>query len=103
MATIYTLLKKKSLTWLPEPALLFLKKIHYARLLESFSLEDQPDLKIARLLVQSGDYTIDLGANIGLYTKHFSELAGPNGKVFSVEPVPSTYEILCSNVRQLRL
>jgi FkbM family methyltransferase len=103
MAQLYTLLKRKALTWLPEPALRFLKKIHYARILESFSLEDQPDLKIVHLLVQPGEYAIDIGANIGVYTKNLSELVGPNGKVFSVEPVPSTYEILCSNIRKLRL
>lgn len=103
MPPLYTLLKRKALTWLPEPALRFLKKIHYARTLESFSLEDQPDLKIVQLLVQPGDYAIDIGANIGVYTKNLSELVGGNGKVFSVEPVPSTYEILCSNVRKLRM
>src|SRR5687767_1910242 len=103
MAQLYSLIKTKVLTCLPEPMLRFLKKIHYARMLESFSLEDQPDLKIVHLLVQPGDYTIDVGAHIGIYTKNLSELVGASGRVFSVEPVPTTYDILCSNIRTFHL
>ena len=91
------------LGWLPEPALQFVKKIYYLRRLESFSTEEEPDLKVVQYLVKPGDYVIDIGANIGIYSKFFSELVGPDGRVYSIEPVPSTYEILCSNISRLLL
>lgn len=47
--------------------------------------------------VKSGDWVIDIGANIGHYTKRFSDLAGPSGRVFAFEPVPDTFEILSAN------
>ncbi|MGB7299138.1 MAG: FkbM family methyltransferase [Burkholderiaceae bacterium] len=47
--------------------------------------------------LKPGDWVVDVGANIGHYTKRFSELVGPAGRVFAVEPVPDTFEILASN------
>ncbi|MBN2592787.1 MAG: FkbM family methyltransferase [Sedimentisphaerales bacterium] len=46
---------------------------------------------------------IDIGANVGIYTKIFSKLVGPNGRVYSVEPFPPTFEILCYNIKKLHL
>jgi FkbM family methyltransferase len=54
-------------------------------------------------LVKPGDTVIDIGANIGIYTKILSELVGPDGRVYSIEPFPSTFEILCYNIRKLHL
>jgi FkbM family methyltransferase len=54
-------------------------------------------------LINNGDLVLDIGANIGGYTKYLSELVGTEGRVFSIEPVPITYEILSSNVKKLKL
>jgi FkbM family methyltransferase len=69
----------------------------------SWSLEKEPDLKIVQYLVKPGDYVIDIGANIGVYSKVLSELVGQDGCVYSIEPFPSTFEILCYNFKKLRL
>ncbi len=46
------------------------------------------------------DWTvIDVGANFGWYSMHFAHLVGKNGKIFSFEPVPETYEELNSNIK----
>jgi FkbM family methyltransferase len=54
-------------------------------------------------LVKPGTTAVDLGANIGIYTKVLSDLVGPAGNVISVEPVPQTFEVLSRNIRSLAL
>jgi FkbM family methyltransferase len=103
MQNLYEAAKYLLLNYLPRPALQYLKRAHYARALKNFSLEHEPDMKIVRHLACPGDFVVDIGANIGLYTKVLSELVGGHGRVFSIEPVPGTYDILSSNVQKLRL
>src|SRR5215469_295865 len=42
---------------------------------------------------------IDVGANIGSHTIHGSRLVGREGKVFSIEADPNTFDLLQENVR----
>jgi FkbM family methyltransferase len=51
-------------------------------------------------LVKRGDFVADLGANLGMYALEFSELAGPAGKVYSVEPIASNFQVLEAVVRK---
>ncbi|MCP5116049.1 MAG: FkbM family methyltransferase [bacterium] len=60
---------------------------------------DEPEFDLLPRLVQPGDWVLDIGANVGEYTLRLSALAGPEGRVFAVEPVPATVEILASVIR----
>jgi FkbM family methyltransferase len=103
MHQVKQLLKRTARKILPHSTIQFIKKRHYLRLLCSSLLEKEPDLRVVRYLVKPGDTVIDIGANVGVYSKILSELVGPDGHVYSIEPFPPTFEILCYNVRKLHL
>jgi FkbM family methyltransferase len=84
----------------PDGALAQAKKLHYVRAVRRFGVAER---SILRALVSSGGCVVDLGANVGWYTKVLSELVGPMGRVYSVEPIPPTFELLTHCVRRLRL
>ena len=52
-----------------------------------------------RSYLRNGSVFVDVGANIGYYTLIASKLVGSQGRVYSVEPIPSTAMILRANVR----
>ncbi len=84
----------------PNDLLFKLKKIHYVRALQRFS---ENDLKIVRLLVKPGQHVIDIGAHVGWYTKVLSELVGGHGRVYSIEPIVSTFDLLSFCIKKLKL
>ena len=45
-------------------------------------------------LIKKGDTVVDIGANLGYFTKLFSNWVGDNGKVIAIEPVPLYNEII---------
>lgn len=50
----------------------------------------EPELELLPLAVRPGETAIDIGANYGLYAYHLSRVVGPNGRVYSFEPIPFT-------------
>ncbi len=96
-------LKHALLDHLPPSALVALKKIYHARALKSMGSEDERDLNVVTNLVGTGDYVVDVGANIGLYTKTLSGIIGESGRVYSIEPIPLTFGILSYCIHSLRL
>ena len=53
-------------------------------------------------LVREGDVCIDIGANLGYYSRPLSRLAGSSGHVYSVEPVPVIGRVLRHNLRRCK-
>lgn len=51
-------------------------------------------------LVGAGDVCIDIGANLGYYARPMSQLAGPEGRVYAVEPVAPIRRVLSRNLRR---
>lgn len=47
--------------------------------------------------LRPGDWAVDIGANLGVYTLAMSKLVGPAGRVLAFEPIPETFELLAAN------
>lgn len=60
----------------------------------------EAEMALLKSLIAKGDYVADVGANVGIYTKELSGIVGPEGKVFSFEPVGENYDILTTLVRK---
>ena len=52
-------------------------------------------------LIGQGQTVIDIGGNLGYFTKIFSRLVGKNGKIFTVEPIALYREVLEKNTGSL--
>ena len=101
--SVLELLKRLILTLTPDSVLQLLKKNYYPSVLKKMSIDEEPDLKALQYLIRDGEHVVDIGANMGVYTKYLSEFVGPTGFVYSVEPIPSTFNLLRSNIRKLGL
>jgi FkbM family methyltransferase len=73
----------------------------YLGLVQAGLLKEQyPELFFLRQLIRPGAYCLDIGANLGYYSTFLSQLAGPKGKVFAVEPIPLFQDIWRQNVKR---
>ncbi len=93
-------LKKLLANILPPPSLFSLKKTYYARAVRSFWEADAEPIKY---LVKPGDFVLDIGANVGWYTRILASLVGEKGRVYGVEPIPETFDLLSAITKKLRL
>lgn len=90
------LIKKILFKILPES--IYLKNLHrfFYVLYDLKLLRKNKSFKyhyMVKELIQDGDVIIDIGANLGYFSKTFSRLS-PNGKVICIEPLPQYYSIL---------
>jgi len=96
-------LAKKAMSIMPSAWHLEIRRYYYRRqIAKGKFFTDEPEYEILNALVSSGNWVIDIGANIGHYTKKLSELVGPCGRVIAIEPVPDTFMLLSSNTQQFR-
>ncbi|MEM7452749.1 MAG: FkbM family methyltransferase [Planctomycetota bacterium] len=63
----------------------------------------EPALLVAKQLFQTGDVVLDIGAHFGRYTVPLSTTVGPEGRIFSFEPVDSAFDMLSRVVNELQL
>jgi FkbM family methyltransferase len=77
-----------------------LKKYHYGRTVQSFW---EPDVLPLKYLVQAGDLVIDIGAHVGWYTCILSFLVGEHGGVYTIEPIPESFDLLAAVIERLQL
>lgn len=90
---------KKLSSMLPLRTQQKLKRLHYTRQvgLGRFTTSE-PEYAHLNEWVASGDWVIDVGANVGHYTARLSRLVGSSGRVLAFEPVRDTFELLASIV-----
>ncbi len=62
-----------------------------------FSFEEA-EIAFLKKYLKKGDVFFDIGANIGLFTLHASRKVGNEGRVYSFEPTPLTYNRLLDNI-----
>jgi FkbM family methyltransferase len=79
----------------------FIKSAYQERLLAH--LGPEPNALRCRDFIKAGDRVVDVGANIGAYTRVLSRWVGPDGFVHSYEPVPETFSYLHNNVKKFGL
>ncbi|HUI83795.1 MAG TPA: FkbM family methyltransferase [Candidatus Binatia bacterium] len=78
-----------------------IRKYRYEHLVRHWSPE--PDALACKRFIQRGADVLDIGANIGCFTRLFSECVGETGTVHAVEPVRETFGYLLHNVEKLGL
>jgi FkbM family methyltransferase len=92
----------------PESVWKPLLKQYYFHRIRSYSqdtkLENRAkELRVIKNLIIDGDTVIDIGSNFGFYTLFLSKVVGKSGCVYSIEPIPLTFEILSYNIKKLGL
>lgn len=64
------------------------------RLFSRIGLYERENLNMLPMFVNSGDWSLDIGAHTGIYTDRLAAICGPNGRVLAFEPLPELFGIL---------
>jgi len=60
---------------------------------------DRRERALLSELIAPGMTVVDIGANIGVYSRFFAHLVGHQGSVFAFEPEPTNYRMLVDAIR----
>ena len=80
-----------------------IQQLHFKKKLQSATIASEPELAVIKDLVKPGQSVLDIGANVGLYTKFLSESVGSDGHVYAFEPTFDMFRVLRNNVEALQL
>jgi FkbM family methyltransferase len=58
------------------------------------NIKDRKEFSIISELIKPGDTVVDIGANIGVYTRRLAKLTGNSGEVYAFEPDPRNFLFL---------
>jgi FkbM family methyltransferase len=67
------------------------------------SVLEAGDIQPMRALVKPGDWIIDVGANIGFFTRAFGQWVSSGGRVIAIEPEAANYRSLVDRLDRLGL
>jgi FkbM family methyltransferase len=62
---------------------------------------DRAERQLLKKILFRGAVTVDVGANIGIYSEFLSRCVGPTGMVHSFEPSPENFRLLSTATRHL--
>lgn len=89
---------------LPERAVLLFKKHYYAYLLTHMQQDwVEEDGTAIDALLTPGSTVLDIGANLGVFSRRLANLVGASGHVYAFEPIPQIYDFLRHNLKKLGL
>ncbi len=78
-----------------------LKRIYFGRQIARDCFDtSEHEFGLLASFLKPGDWAIDIGANVGQYTKRMSDLVGPTGRVLAFEPVGATFALLAANAER---
>ena len=86
-------------SFIPSPILYYYKRNQYVKILKNHTIEEEPDIKIARLLVNKNSTVLDIGSNFGLYAKYLS----PCSKNVMYRTYSFTFEMLQHTLKVFQL
>lgn len=69
-------------------------------------LYERAYMRLLPLFVRPGSVAVDVGANVGAYTRALARLVGHSGRVIAFEPVPPVREVLarsCADLSQVTI
>lgn len=90
---------KKAASILPIRYQQEMKRIYFRHQIHKDTFHaDEPEYSLLEKWLNNGDFVLDIGANVGHYTRKISDLIGTNGRVIAFEPVRETFELLASNI-----
>jgi len=77
-----------------------IRELRHRKHLADLATDVEPESATVRQLLLPGQTVLDIGANYSVFTKLFSALVGPAGRVLAFEPVPETCRTLAAGVRR---
>jgi FkbM family methyltransferase len=95
-------LLKSVATLLPPSAQQAIREAYLTRRVLTSREFHEPEVGMLHTFVSAGDVVVDIGANVGAYTKEMSTIVGEAGRVHSFEPVGANFKILENVVRKGR-